>query len=145
MRTWNSTIVALMHIVLLDPGTYRYYNATLQRNKEPPKTFPGEYNTDLISNRAVGFLEDAAAADAPFFIGVMPIGPHTETLVPENPGANDLPIFLPPIPAERHKDLYHGVKIPRTDNFNPEKVCLSSFAPNTTGKTNNNSQAVAAM
>ena len=120
-------VMPLICKVLLDPYTYRYYNATLQRNKEPPKSFPGEYNTDLISDRAIGFLEEAAAGDAPFFIGVMPIGPHTETVVPEHPGENDLPIFLPPVPAERHKDLYQGVKIPRTDNFNPEKVSLTNL------------------
>lgn len=99
------------------------YNATLQRNKDPPKSFPGQYNTDLIKERALGFLDEAAAADEPFFIGVMPIGPHTETIVD---GGNEpsLPIFLPPKPAKRHENLYQGVKIPRTYNFNPDRVSM---------------------
>jgi len=110
----------LTSIVLLDPGTYVYYNATLQRNQEPPRNFPGEYNTDLIADRALGFLDEAAASDKPFFIGAMPIGPHTEVSPLQGPGG--IPIFLPPVPAERHKDLYQGVKIPRTYNFNPDRV-----------------------
>lgn len=54
----------------------------------------------------------------------MPIGPHAETVQPASPGA--LPTFNPPVPALRHKDLYQGAKVPRTDNFNPNKVCLMS-------------------
>ncbi|PVI05897.1 putative arylsulfatase [Periconia macrospinosa] len=112
---------------LLDPYTYMYYNATLQRNQEPPKSYPGEYNTDLIKDRALGFLDEAAAADEPFFIGVMPIGPHTETTVPENPSEESLPVFLPPKPAKRHEHLYQGVKIPRTYNFNPDKPSGANY------------------
>ena len=92
----------------------------MQRNRDPPKSYPGNYSTDLISSKAIGFLEEAAAAKAPFFLGVMPIGPHTQTILSTIPGG--LPIFEPPVPAERHKDLYHGVKVPRTDNFNPDNV-----------------------
>jgi N-acetylglucosamine-6-sulfatase len=92
----------------------------MQRNTDPPRNYPGNYSTDLISSKAIGFLEDAAAADAPFFLGVMPIGPHTQTVIPSDPNA--LPIFEPPVPADCYKDLYHGVKVPRTPNFNPEEV-----------------------
>ena len=108
--------------VLLDPGTYIYYNATMQRGREPPRNYPGNYSTDLISSKALGFLDEAAAADAPFFLGVMPIGPHTETIF-DIDSPTTLPIFNPPVPADRHKDLYHGVKVPRTANFNPDQVC----------------------
>lgn len=104
--------------VLLDPRTYIYYNTTMQRNKEPPKAYPGNYSTDLISAKAIGFLDEAAAANAPFFLGVMPIGPHSETVLI----AGEEGKFNPPVPADRHKDLYHGVKVPRTANFNPEQV-----------------------
>ncbi|KAF5849867.1 hypothetical protein GGP41_005356 [Bipolaris sorokiniana] len=99
--------------VLLDPFTYVYNNATMQRNKDPPQRYPGNYSTDLISSKAIEFLEEAAAAKAPFFLGVMPIVPHTQTILSTIPGG--LPVFEPP-------DLYHGVKVPRTDNFNPDNV-----------------------
>jgi N-acetylglucosamine-6-sulfatase len=98
----------------------------MQRNQDPPKSYPGNYSTDLISSKALGFLEDAASSSAPFFLGVMPIGPHSETIVPTKPGG--LPTFNPPVPAERHKGIYQGVKVPRTDNFNPNRVCTEQVS-----------------
>lgn len=89
----------------------------MQRNREPPKNYPGQYSTDLITNKSIGFLEEAAKSHAPFFLGVMPIAPHSETTFEDGKA-----VFNPPVPAERYKDLYHGVKVPRTPNFNPEMV-----------------------
>jgi N-acetylglucosamine-6-sulfatase len=106
-------------LVLIDPGTYVFYNATMSRNQEPYKNYPGEYSTDLISNAAVGFLNDAiAASDRPFFLGVAPIAPHSETITNPRPAK-----FNPPVPAKRHEHLFQNVTIPRTPNFNPDKVC----------------------
>ena len=83
--------------VLLDPFTYVYNNATMQRNKDPPQRYPGNYSTDLIPSKAIEFLEEAAAAKAPFFLGVMPIVPHTQTILSTIPGG--LPVFEPPVSA----------------------------------------------
>ncbi|KAK7980369.1 hypothetical protein PG989_012826 [Apiospora arundinis] len=103
----------------LDPNTYVYYNVTMQRNKDGPRTLTGQYSTDLAANSTLSFL-DEALADAssgaglekkPFFIGVAPIGPHSETWKGR---------FSTPVPANRHKDLFPGLKVPRTPNFNPE-------------------------
>ncbi|EUC40476.1 hypothetical protein COCMIDRAFT_108726 [Bipolaris oryzae ATCC 44560] len=107
---------------LIDPGTYVYNNATMQRNREPPKNYPGQYSTDLITNKSIEFLEEAAKSHAPFFLGVMPIAPHSETTF-----ENGKAVFNPPVPAERYKDLYHGVKVPRTSNFNPEMASGASY------------------
>jgi hypothetical protein len=105
-------------LVLLDPGTYIFYNATMSRNHEPYKNYPGEYSTDLISAAAVGFLDNAiAASDRPFFLGVAPIAPHSETITSPN-----FAKFNPPVPAKRHEHLFQNVTIPRTPNFNPDKV-----------------------
>ncbi|KAI0596222.1 arylsulfatase precursor [Biscogniauxia sp. FL1348] len=95
----------------LDPNTYIYYNVTLQHNQEPPKYNPGEYSTDLAAERSVAHLDDAISKGDPFFIGVAPIGPHAETISG---------VFYPAVPAERHKDLFPGLKVPRTENFNPD-------------------------
>ena len=103
---------------LLDPGTYLYYNATLARNHEPYRNPTGNYSTDIISESANGFLEEAiAASDRPFFLGVAPIAPHSETVVQPPPAK-----FLPPVPAKRHQHLFPDAKVPRTPNFNPDKV-----------------------
>lgn len=108
-------------LVLIDPGTYIFYNATMSRNHEPYKNYPGQYSTDLISNAAVGFLDDAiAASDRPFFLGIAPIAPHSETITNPRPGK-----FNPPVPAKRHEHLFQNVTVPRTPNFNPDEVCLS--------------------
>lgn len=120
----NTYTSVLTFIVLIDPGTYVYNNATMQRNKEPPKNYPGQYNTDLITNKSIGFLEEAAKSDSPFFLGVMPIAPHSELIVKDGKST-----FSPPVPAERYKDLYHGVKVPRTPNFNPERVRKTEIGP----------------
>ncbi|CAJ2513380.1 Uu.00g014990.m01.CDS01 [Anthostomella pinea] len=95
----------------LDPNTYIYYNVTMQKDQDVPVTYPGEYSTDLAAERSLGFLDDAISKDAPFFIGVAPIGPHAETISGS---------FNPPVPAKRHKDLFPGLKVPRTENFNPD-------------------------
>lgn len=90
----------------------------MARNHDPYKNLPGEYSTDLVAIAAVGFLDEAIAAfDRPFFIGVAPIAPHSETIT------NPRPVkFNPPVPAKRHEHLFQNVTIPRTPNFNPDKV-----------------------
>jgi arylsulfatase A-like enzyme len=109
--------------ILVDPGTYEYYNATFVRNREAPVTNEGLYNTDLVANKTYNFIDDAAAAGNPFFLVSTPIGPHSQTTETDS----FLPQFGPPEAARRHKDLFMNVTAPRTPNFNPEKVCLLRF------------------
>lgn len=96
----------------------------MQRNEEAPKAYPGEYSTDLVAARSLEFLDEAIPAGKPFFIGVAPIGPHAQTINGR---------FDPAVPADRHKDLLPGLKVPRTANFNPDVVChyvpLPPFLP----------------
>ncbi|KAK8133688.1 arylsulfatase precursor [Apiospora sp. TS-2023a] len=98
----------------VDPNTYVYYNVSMQRNKEEPRLLTGQYSTDLAANSALSFLDEALADGAPqkpFFLGVAPIGPHSETWQGR---------FSAPVPADRHKELFPGLKVPRNPNFNPE-------------------------
>ncbi|POR33559.1 Arylsulfatase [Tolypocladium paradoxum] len=99
---------------LLDPYTYIYNNASMTLDNGPFKFYAGQYSTDLIANRSVEFLGDAITAGKPFFLGISPIGPHSETVIGDT-GAE----FKAPVPADRHKDLFPGVKVPRTPSFNP--------------------------
>ncbi|KAH8728591.1 arylsulfatase precursor [Phaeosphaeriaceae sp. PMI808] len=95
IKGWNGSDL------LIDPGTYLFYNSTMARNHEPSVTYPG-------TAAAVGFLDDAiAASHRPFFLGVAPIVPHSETITSPRPIR-----FLPPVPAKRHE-------VPRTSGFNP--------------------------
>ncbi|TKX18997.1 sulfatase-like protein 5 [Elsinoe australis] len=117
---------------LIDPGTYIYYNATMQANKDPPRNLPGEYSTDVVAQRAVEFMDQAAQSEDPFFLTVAPIGPHGETIIPPTiPGQpRGLAKFNPPVAADKYKDLYPGVKIPRTDSFNPDTANGPSYFKN---------------
>jgi len=95
----------------------------MQSNQDPPRNLPGEYSTDVVASRAVEFMTQAAKSESPFFLTVAPVGPHGETWFPhsfQNPG--DFPVFNPPVPAIRHKDLYQGAKVPRGTNFNPDTM-----------------------
>ncbi|KAI0125633.1 alkaline-phosphatase-like protein [Xylariales sp. AK1849] len=109
---------------LLDPFTYSYLNSTYQRNRDAPVSHEGEYSVDVLAKKALGFLDDGAISDKPFFLGVAPVAPHSnvdiKALTNGIPHVKDA-WFSPPVPAERHKGLFKEVKIPRTENFNPDK------------------------
>ncbi|KAH7310577.1 alkaline-phosphatase-like protein [Stachybotrys elegans] len=125
LKGWNGSDF------LLDPNTYDYWNATTQRNHDAPENHLGEYSTDVIAKKALGFLADASASDKPFFLGIAPIAPHSNVnstiLNPVKGPDDDVPVsddlFRVNIPkaAKRHEHLFPDVKVPRTDNFNPDK------------------------
>ena len=110
---------------LLDPYTYRYLNATFQRNHDKPVSYEGKYSTDVLAQKAYAFLEDAVAAKKPFFLGIAPTAPHSDVNIKENlingNFSENSVVQSPPIPAERHKHLFEDVVVPRTPNFNPDK------------------------
>ncbi|PLN80394.1 Arylsulphatase [Aspergillus taichungensis] len=104
---------------LLDPHTYSYYNSTYQRNHEPPRSYEGQYTGDVISEKSMGFLEDALRDDRPFFLTVAPIAPHSD-ISPSSLSSAGPTMMREPIPAPRHRHLFKDVKVPRTANFNPK-------------------------
>lgn len=99
---------------LLDPYTYEYYRAHMTRNGAPPVSYEGQYSTDVVAEKAYGFLDEAALHKEPFFLGVAPIAPHSDNRFvapPENNQAKSAP---------RHEHLFKDYIIPRTENFNPD-------------------------
>lgn len=76
----------------------------------------------MIGENAIEFLDDAATSDRPFFVGVAPIGPHAELVRRTKPDGSESLGFFPAVPAKRHENLFPGLKVPRTPNFNPDKV-----------------------
>ncbi|KAL2679158.1 hypothetical protein Neosp_009920 [[Neocosmospora] mangrovei] len=111
---------------LLDPFTYAYLNPTFQRNKDPPVSYKGQYTTDILASKALGFLDEAVAAGKPFFLGISPIAPHSNidpALIsdPDRDRAGKDFKATAPIPAERHAHMFPDVVVPRTDNFNPDE------------------------
>jgi len=108
---------------LLDPFTYSYLNSTYQRNQDPPKSYEGHHTSDVIAEKAYGFLDDAAKEDKPFFLTIAPIAPHSN-LEPGAAGGKGSHMTAP-IPAKRHAHLFEDVVVPRTEHFNPDQVTIT--------------------
>jgi hypothetical protein len=109
---------------LLDPFTYSYLNSTYQRNHEPPVSYEGRHTTDVITEKAFGLLDEALAANGPFFLGIAPVAPHSN-VEPGFHGGDPASIKMTePIPADRHKHLFKDSKVPRTEHFNPDTVSV---------------------
>ncbi|KAH7034746.1 arylsulfatase precursor [Microdochium trichocladiopsis] len=108
-KGWNRTDF------FLDPYTYLYNNVTVGHNEEVPKGCPGNYSTDLALARGLDYLDAAIprAGERPFFIGVAPIAPHSQSIGQR---------FDPAVPADRHKDLFPDARVPRRLNFNPDEA-----------------------
>ncbi|KAF5564116.1 arylsulfatase [Fusarium phyllophilum] len=105
---------------LLDPGTYDYLNPIYQHNQEPPVQHKGVHTSDLISKYAHELLKEAMDSPNPFFVAIAPVAPHSNVNLRRQPGNPSAPLMTIPIPLERHSHLFEGVKIPRTENFNPD-------------------------
>ncbi|KAH8660228.1 alkaline-phosphatase-like protein [Xylariales sp. PMI_506] len=101
---------------LLDPGTYAYLNPIYQRNKEPPVQHSDKHTSELIAEKALGFIDEASQSEKPFFIAVAPIAPHSNIDFPRKTA-----YMTEPIPLAKHQDLFKEVKIPRRENFNPNE------------------------
>ncbi|OTB18106.1 hypothetical protein K445DRAFT_308751 [Daldinia sp. EC12] len=112
---------------LLDPYTYNYLNSTFQRNGEEPRSYEGQYSTDVLAEKAYGLLDEAVDAGKPFFLVAAPVAPHANVVMKDSASdghrdLDNLPFeFTEPVPAERHKHLFKDEKVPRTANFNPDK------------------------
>lgn len=107
------------HDFMIQPGTYQYLNTTMQHNEEKPKTYPGVYATDLLTNRSLAWIDHAHDSKKPFFLAINPVNPHGNYQWGKG--------GTPPIPAERYKGLFDGVQVPRTANFNPDRPSGASW------------------
>lgn len=103
---------------ILDPYTYDYLNVYMTRNGASPVGYEGQYSPDVTADKAYGFLAEAMQHEEPWFVGVAPIAPHSHARwAPGETYDNDMPKY-----ADRHAHLFKDYVIPRTKNFNPEKV-----------------------
>lgn len=110
---------------MLEPYTYDYYNPTFVRNYDEPIHHENEYSTDLVSEKALAFIDDASKSARPFFLGVAPVAPHSNTEYVNISGTTRT-VTSAPIPAKRHENLFEDVVVPRTPHFNPKMVSLST-------------------
>ncbi|KAI9933117.1 hypothetical protein MW887_007588 [Aspergillus wentii] len=100
----------------LDPYTYQYYNGMMTRNGAEPVSYKGQYITDVMEEKAHGFLDEAIShSDRPWMLTVAPIAPHSNGSL--DPSTN---IFYQSQPeyAARHAGLFKDYYIPRDESFN---------------------------
>ncbi|GIL62033.1 hypothetical protein Vafri_16345 [Volvox africanus] len=97
------------HLDALTDGTYNFYNSTFSLNCATSQTMSGLYQTDIIRDKALSYLDAAAASRAPFYLQLTPAAPHTD-----NGGGNG---WRPPPPAARHLHLYPNVDLPPNPTF----------------------------
>lgn len=100
---------------LLDPYTYRYYQARMTRNGGKPAKYDGKYSTEVISEKASGFLDEALSHDQPWMLTVAPNAPHANG---SHDPSTDATWFGEPEYLPRHADLFKDYKIPRDKSFN---------------------------
>ena len=115
---------------LLDPYTYNYLNSTFRHTGESPRSYEGQYVTDVMAEKAYSLLEEAVLAASfaeeqkPFFLTIAPSAPHADIQMTGSILDPDAVFtFDAPVSAERHRHLFQDEKVKRTPNFNPDKVC----------------------
>ena len=100
---------------LLEPYTYQYFNTTWTDDQSKKlMSNHGTHTTNLTTQKALAYIEDAAQANEPFFMMVAPIGPHVELL---GYGKNRVHA---PVPQAKYADAFADETVPRTPNFNPD-------------------------
>jgi N-acetylglucosamine-6-sulfatase len=84
-----------------------YYGYKLNENGETV-SYGGsseDYLTDVLSGKATDFVRHATSDSKPFFLYMAPTAPHG-----------------PPVPAERHQDVFADEEAPRPPSFDEEDV-----------------------
>lgn len=99
---------------LIDPTTYKVYNYKINENGIVHNYGDAEtdYQTDVLAEKAIGFIQDASENEKPFFLVVSPLAPHLEVINPiEFLTGNDLRdgLAVTVRPAKRHEHLIDGV------------------------------------
>ena len=122
--------------MLNSAGTYRYLNASFQKNHDEPRPMIG-YTTDLLSQSSLDFLDEGHSSGSPFFLMIATVAPHGSSDVGQDDANHGELEGKPdsllgptdegnvPFPAERYEDTLPNVTIPYKYNYNPN---LSSGA-----------------
>lgn len=79
----------------------------------------------MLAEKAYRILNDLIAYQDPFFLTIGTTAPHSNvgTFDPKQGADHVASLMTKPILAERHRHLFADIKVPRRENFNPEKVC----------------------
>lgn len=89
----------------------------MSHNGEPPVSYAGKYNTDVVADKAYDLLDEAMSHDDPWFLTIAPIAPHSNWVFDEKRKTTYLST---PQCAYRHEHLFHDYQIPRGKAFNSQ-------------------------
>ncbi|KAI9929343.1 hypothetical protein MW887_000811 [Aspergillus wentii] len=101
--------------ILVDPWTYQYYLPRFTRNGGKPVAYDGQYSTDVIKNKSLGFIDEAVSHKQPWMLTVAPNAPHANGSTNPAEGVNwfgeaDYP--------SKYESLFKDYKILRDASFN---------------------------
>jgi len=110
-RGWGEWVAPVDHT------DFKYYDYTLNvdgRLRDYGDA-PSDYQTDVLADFAVDYVERRAPKGRPFFLNVAPVAPHRER-------RRECDVKRTPRPAPRHTDLFEGRTFPRTASFNEQDM-----------------------
>ncbi|KAG2488047.1 hypothetical protein HYH03_013352 [Edaphochlamys debaryana] len=126
----------------LTRGTYQFFGSTFSYNCQESSPPNPQYQTDLIRDKVLGYLDDTLtkAPASPFFMMVTPVAPHiAQTSKPSVLGT----YWQPPPPAPRHANLYPNVQLPANPTFlTPNPLISTNLWLNMTSPVNVNAMTV---
>lgn len=105
--------------ILVDPYTYDYWNPGFSKDNGPVKVHKGEYTTDLVADKALGYLDKALSRSEPFFLGIAPVASHSH-INHTTLDAPDKIQMATPEAHPRHLHLFANETVPRHEGFNPD-------------------------
>lgn len=98
---------------LIDPSTYAYYGYSIYENGVT-NTYgnnPEDYQTDVLSKKAVNYINSHKNNSRPFFMWLTPLAPHAG-----KPAENLAE------PAPRHKGRFNNLTLPIPPSFNESDI-----------------------
>ncbi|KAG2497999.1 hypothetical protein HYH03_004258 [Edaphochlamys debaryana] len=101
---------------LVEPYIYTYWGPAFSKNCGPLEQFGfNDYSTDLIRDKTLQYIREAATKDQPFFMQVAPIAPHVRCNGhnQEDSGKS----CDNPLPATRHKKRFQDIPLPSSANL----------------------------
>ncbi len=111
---------------LKDISTYKEYNYTINDNGKLIRygNTPADYQTDVLTKRAVNFIQKASVSPSqPFFLVVTPLAPHVE--VAPLAFANCSTNYGPQMtirPAPKYQGTANAISLPKSTSFNESDV-----------------------
>ncbi|KAG2425490.1 hypothetical protein HXX76_013699 [Chlamydomonas incerta] len=89
-------------------------------------SYPGAFQEEIIREKALSYIDEAAGSPLPFFLLISTVAPHDA----KGKGST-YPQVLP-----EYKDLYPGIRAPRTANWGRPTPITIGFSPSTPNRLN---------